>query len=63
MSPGNHKYSIYREKQARHRKLDSNVVTELDEYKSPGMIKNYASTSRLIYLRLMKKLDKKWECF
>ena len=37
----------YREKQERHWKLDGNVITELDEYKSLGVVKNYASSSRL----------------
>ena len=35
----------YREKQARHWELDGNVVTELDEYKNLGVVKNYTSSS------------------
>ena len=41
---GESRVQHYREKQARHWKLDGNVVAELDEYKSIGSVKNYAST-------------------
>ena len=30
-----------------HSCTDGNVVTELDEYKNLGVVKNYASSSRL----------------
>ena len=55
---GNHEHSIYREKQARHWKLDDNVVTELDEYKSSGKVKNYASWSRLDISEAIEKTRK-----
>ena len=47
MVSGELRVQHYPEKQARHLKLDGNVVTELDEYKNLGIIKNYASSSRL----------------
>ena len=37
----------YCEKQARHWELDGNAVTELNEYKNLGVVKNYATSSRL----------------
>ena len=37
----------YHEKLTRHWELDGNVVTELDEYKNLGVVKNYTSSSRL----------------
>ena len=44
---GESRVEHYREKQARHWELDGNVVTELDEYKNLGAVKNYARSSRL----------------
>ena len=58
-SLGNHEYSIYREKQARHWKLEGNVVTELDLYKSSGMVKNYANSSRLDMSEAIEKTREK----
>ena len=37
----------YREKQARHWKLDGDIVTELDEHKNVGVVKSYVTSSRL----------------
>ena len=56
---GHHEYSIYREKQARHWKLDGNVVTELDEYKTSGMVNNYASSSRQDIFEAIEKTRRK----
>ena len=53
----------HREKQARHWKLDGNVVDELDEYKSIGAVKNYTSTSRLDIFEAIEKTRKRQECF
>ena len=47
----------YREKQARH--IDGNVVTELDEYKNLGVVKSYASSSRLDISEAIEKNSKK----
>ena len=44
---GESRVQHYREKQARHWELDGNVVTELDEYKNLGVVKNYACSSTL----------------
>ena len=49
----------YREKQARHWELDGNVVIELDEYKNLGVVKNYASSSRLDISEAIEKTGKK----
>ena len=49
----------YREKQARHWELDGNVVTELDEYKNLGVVKIYASWSRLDTSDAIEKTRKK----
>ena len=47
-------------KQARHRELDDNLVTELDEYRHLGVVKNYASLRQdLIYLKRLNKTQKK----
>ena len=59
---GNHEYNIInREKQTRHWELDGNVVTELDEYKNLGVIKNYTSSSRLDISEAIEKTRKKAE--
>ena len=48
---GESRIQHYREKQPGHWKSDGNVVTELDEYKSLGTVKNYAvARQALTYL-------------
>ena len=49
----------YREKQARHWELDGNVVTEIDEYKSLGLVKNHTSSSRIDISEAIEKNSKK----
>ena len=39
--------------------LDGNVVTELDEYKNLGVVKNYTSSSRLDISEAIEKNRKK----
>ena len=51
------------EKQARHWEIDGNVVTELEEYKNLGVVKNYSSSSRLDISEAIAKLEKRRECF
>ena len=46
--------------QARHWKLDGNGVAELDEYKSIGVVKNYA---RPDISEASEKLERGQECF
>ena len=53
----------YREKQARHWKLDGNGVAELYEYKSMGVVKNYVSSSRPDISEATEKLERGQECF
>ena len=48
-----------REKRARHWEIDGNVVTELDEYKNLGVVKNYTSSSRLNISEAIEKTRKK----
>ena len=56
---GESRVRYYREKQARHWELDGNVVTELDEYKNLGVVKNYTSSSRLDTSEAIGKIRKK----
>ena len=49
----------YREKLTRHWELDGNVVTEIDEYKNLGVVKNYTSSSRLDISEAIEKTRKK----
>ena len=56
---GGSRVQLYREKQARHWELDGNVVTELDEYKNLGVVKNYASLSRLDIPEAIERNSKK----
>ena len=49
----------HREKLTRHWELDGNVVTELDEYKNLGVVKNYTSSSRLDISETIEKTRKK----
>ena len=56
---GESRIQHYREKQARHWELDGNVVTELDEYKHLGAVKNYTSSSRLDISEAIEKTRKK----
>ena len=49
----------YREKQARHWELDGNVVTEVDECKNLGVVKNYTSSSRLDISEAIEENSKK----
>ena len=53
----------YREKQARHWKLDGNGLAELYEYKSRGAVKNYVCSSRLDICEATEKLERGQECF
>ena len=46
----------YREKQAKHWKLDGNGVVELYEYKSIDVVKNYVISSRLDISEATEKL-------
>ena len=56
---GESRVQHYREKQTRHWELDGNVVTELDEYKNLGVVKNYTSSSRLYISEAIEKIRKK----
>ena len=56
---GESRVHYYREKQTRHWELDGNVVTELDEYKNLGVVKNYTSSSRLDISEAIEKTRKK----
>ena len=56
---GESRIQHYHEKQARHWKLDGNVVTELDENKNLGVVKNYGSSSRLYISEAIEKTRKK----
>ena len=56
---GESRVQHYREQQARHWELDGNVVTELDEYKNLGVVKNYTSSSRLDIPEATEKTRKK----
>ena len=56
---GESRVQHYREKQTRHWELDGNAVTELDEYKNLGVVKNYTSSSRLDISEAIEKTRKK----
>ena len=56
---GESRVQHYREKQTRHWELDGNVVTELDEYKNLGVVKNYTGSSRLDISEAIEKTRKK----
>ena len=55
---GESRVQHYREKLTRHWELDGNVVTELDEYKNLGVVKNYTSSSRLDISEAIEKTKK-----
>ena len=56
---GESRVQHYCEKQARHQKLDGSVVTELNEYKNLGVVKNYTGSSRLYISGAIEKTRKK----
>ena len=60
---GESRVQHYREKLIRHWELDGNVVTELNEYKNLGVVKNYTSSSRLDISEAIEKTRKRRECF
>ena len=59
---GESRVQHYREKQARQWKSDGNVVTELDEYKDSGVVKNYACSLRFEILEAIEKTRKRRKC-
>ena len=56
---GESRLQHYREKQTRHWELDGNVVTEFNEYKNLGVVKNYSSSSRLDISEAIENTRKK----
>ena len=56
---GESRVQHYREKLTRHWGLVGNVVTELDEYKNLGVVKNYTSSPRLDISEAIEKTRKK----
>ena len=59
MEFGESRVQHYCKKQTRHWEFDGNVVTELDEYKNLGVLKNYTSSSRLDISEAIEKTRKK----